>query len=71
MRNLPSVVGVADFRSVRSSRDCGPLAAVSFTEDMTKSKRKRKALSIINNKFSIVKQLKSSSVAIIAERYGL
>ena len=29
------------------------------------------ALSKINDKVSIVKQLKSSSVAIIAERYGL
>ena len=38
---------------------------------MTKSKHKRKALSIINDKVSIVKQLKNSSVAIIAERYGL
>ena len=36
MRNLPTVVGVADFRSVRSSRDCVPIAAVSFTEAMTK-----------------------------------
>ena len=71
MHNLPTVVGVADFHSVRSSRDCGPIAAVSFTEDMTKSKRKRKALSIINDKVSIVKQLKNSSFAIIAERYGL
>ena len=37
-----------------------------FTEDMRKSKRKRKALSIINDKVSIVKQLKNSSVAILA-----
>ena len=51
--------------------DCGPIAAVSFTEAKTKSKRKRKALSIIKDKVSIVKQLKSSSVAIIAEPYGL
>ena len=71
MRNLTTVVGVANFRSVRSSRDRGPIAAVSFTEDMTRLKRKRKALSIINDKVSIVKQLKNSSVAIIAERYGL
>ena len=71
MRNLPTFVGAADFRSVRSSRGRGPIAAVSFTEDMTKLKRKRKALSIINDKVSIVKQLKNSSVAIIAERYGL
>ena len=71
MRNLPTVVGVANFCSVRSSRDGGPIAAVSFTEYMTRSKRKRKALSIINDKVSIVKQFKNSSVAIIAERYGL
>ena len=71
MRNLTTVVGVAVIRSVRSSRDCGPIAAVNFTEDITKSKRKRKALSIINDKVSIVKQLKNSSVAIIVERYGL
>ena len=57
-------MGVADFRSVRSSHGCGPIATVSFTEDMTKSKRKRKAL-------SIVKQLKNSSIAIIVECYGL
>ena len=68
MRNLTTVVGVADFRS---SRDRGLIAAVSFTEDMTKSKRKGKALSIINDKVSIVKQLKNSSAALIAERYGL
>ena len=68
MRNFPTVMGVADFRSGHSSRDC---AAVSFTEDMMKSKRKRKALSIINDKVSIVKQLKNSSVAIVAEHYGL
>ena len=43
--------------------------ATSFTEAMTKSKLKRKALSKINDKISIVKQLKSSSVAIIAECY--
>ena len=54
MHNLPTVVGVADFRSLRSSRDRGPIADVSFTEDMTKSKHKRKALSIINDKVSIV-----------------
>ena len=71
MRNLPTVMGVANFRSVRSSRDCGQIATVSFTEDMTRSKRKKKALSIINDKVSIVKQLKNSSFAIIAERYGL
>ena len=71
MCNLTTVVGVADFLSVHSSRGCGPIAAVSFTEDITKSKRKRKALSIINDKVSIVKQLKNSSVAIIVERYGL
>ena len=71
MRNLTTVVGVANFRSVRSSRDCGPIAAVNFTEDVMKSKRKRKALSIINDKVSIVKQLKNSFVAIIVERYGL
>ena len=68
MRNLPTFVGVADFRTVRSSRGCGPIAAVSSTEAMTKSELKKKALS---GKVSIVKQLKSSSVAIIAERYGL
>ena len=45
--------------------------AVSFTKAKTKSKCKRKALSIINDKVSIVKQLKNSSVAIISERYGL
>ena len=56
---------------MHSSCDCGPIAAVNFTEDMTKSKRKTKALSIINDKVSIVKQLKNSSFAIIAERYGL
>ena len=72
MCNLPTFVGVADFRTVRSSRRCfGPIAAASFTEAMTKSKLKRKALSEINDKVSIVKQLKSRSVAIIAERYGL
>ena len=71
MHNLPTVMGVADFRSVLSSRNCGPIAAVSFTKDMTKSKRKRKALNEINDKVSIVNQLKSSSVAIIAEHYGL
>ena len=71
MRNLTTVVGVAVICSVRSWRDCGPIAAVNFTEDITKSKRKRKALSIINDKVSIVKQLKNSSVAIIVERYGL
>ena len=71
MRNLHTAVGVADFRSLRSSRDRGLIAAVSFTEDMTKSKRKRNALSIMNDKVSIVKQLKSSSFAIIVERYGL
>ena len=70
MRNLPTVVGVADFRSVRSLRDCGLITTVSFTGAMTNSKRKRKTLSIINDKVSIVKQLKNSSVAIIAERYG-
>ena len=64
-------MGVANFRSLRSLRDRGLIAAVSFTEDMTKSKRKRKALSIINDKVNIVKQLKNSSVAIIAERYKL
>ena len=57
MRNLPTVVGVADFRSLRN---CGPTAAVSFIKNMTKSKRKRKALS--SYKVSIVKQLKNSSV---------
>ena len=56
---------------MRSSRGCGPIAAVSFTEDITKSKRKRKALNIINNKVSIVEQLKNSSVAIIVERHRL
>ena len=71
MRNLPTFVGVADFRTVRSSRGCGLTAAASFTEAMTKSKHKRKALSKINDKVSIVKQLKNSSVAIISERYGL
>ena len=65
MRNLPTVVGVADFCSVRSSRDCGPIAPVSFIKDMTKPKRSRKY------KVSIVKQLKNSSIAITAERYGL
>ena len=64
MRNLTTVVGVAVFCSVR-------FAAVSFTEDITKSKCERKALSIINDKVSIVKKLKNSSVAIIVERYGL
>ena len=54
MRNLPTVVGVADIRSLRSLRDHGPIADVSFTKDMTKSKRKRKASSIINDKVSIV-----------------
>ena len=44
---------------------------MSFTEDITKSKRKGKALSILNDKVSIVKQLKNSPVAIIVERYGL
>ena len=71
MHNLPTVVGVAVVRFVHSSRNCGPIAAVSFTEAKTKSKCKRKALSIIKDKVSIVKQLKSSSVAIIAEPYGL
>ena len=71
MCNLPTFVDVADFRTVRSSRYCGPIAAARFTEAITKSKRKRKGLSRINDKGSIVKQLKSSSVAIIAERYGL
>ena len=71
MHNLPTAVGLADFCSLRSSRDRGLIAAVSFTEDMTKSKCKRKALSIINDKGSIVKQLKNSSVAIIVEHYGL
>ena len=42
---------------------------MSFTEDITKSKRQREALNIINNKVSIVKQLKNSSVAIIVERH--
>ena len=70
MRNLPTAMGVADFLSVCSSRDCQSFVAVSFTEAMTKSKRKRKALSI-EGKVNIVKQLKSSSVAIIAERYEL
>ena len=46
MRNLPTVVGVADFRSVRSSRDCGPIVPVSFIKDITKPQRKKKALSI-------------------------
>ena len=46
MRILPTVVGVADFCSVRSSRDCGQIAPVSFIKDMTKPKRKKKALSI-------------------------
>ena len=68
---LPTFVGVADFRIVRSSRGCGSIVAASFTEAMAKSKLKRKALSKVNDKVSIVKQLKSSSVAIIAERYGL
>ena len=72
MLNLPTFVGVADFRTARSSPRCFvPIAAVSFTEAMTKSKLKRKALSKINDKVSIVKQLKNSSVAIIAERYWL
>ena len=61
MRNLPTFVGVADFRSLRSSRDCGPIAPVSFIKDMTTPKRKKKALSI---KLAL-------SVAITAERYGL
>ena len=46
MRNLPTFVGVADFRSLRSSLDCGPIAPVSFIKDMTTPKRKKKALSI-------------------------
>ena len=46
MRNLPTVVGVADFHSVCSSRDCGPIAPVSFIKDMTTLKRKKKALGI-------------------------
>ena len=44
---------------------------MSFTKVIAKSKRKRKALSIINDKVSIVKQLKNSSVAIIVKRDGL
>ena len=62
-------MGVANFPSVCSSRDCRLIVVVSFTEDMTKSKHKRKALNEVNDKVSIVKQLKSSSVAIIAEQY--
>ena len=46
MRNLLTAVGVADFRSVRSLRDCKLIAPVSFIKDMTKPKRKKKALSI-------------------------
>ena len=42
---------------------------VGFTKAKTKSKRKGKALSIIKDEVSIVKQLKSSSIAIIAEPY--
>ena len=71
MRNLPTVVGMVDFLSVHSSRGCGPIAAMSFIKAKTKSKRKRKALSRINDKVGIVEQLKNSSVAIIAEHFGL
>ena len=67
MRNLPTFVGVADFHSLRSSRDCGPIAPVSFIKDMTRQNAKKG----FKYKVSIVKQLKNSSVAITAERYGL
>ena len=38
--------GSGNETTVRSSRDCGPIAPVSFIKDMTKPKRKKKALSI-------------------------
>ena len=43
MRNLTTVMGVANFRSLR---DCKPIAPVSFIKDMTKLKRKKKAIGI-------------------------
>ena len=42
MHNLPTFVGVADFCTVRSLCGCRPIAAVSFTKAMTKSKCKRR-----------------------------
>ena len=71
MRNLPTVMGVAVYHFVHSSCNCRRIVAVSFTKAKTKSKCKRKALSIRKDKVSIVKQLRSSSVAIIAEPYRL
>ena len=72
MRNLPTVVGVADFSLcalfARPRTDRGCEFYPGYDEVKT---QKRKALSIINDKVSIVKQLKNSSAAIIAERYGL
>ena len=72
MHNLPTFVGVAIFAlcALRGAVDRSRLRVLPRLY-MTKSKLKRKAISKINDKVSIVKQLKSSSVAIIAESYGL
>ena len=67
MRNLPTFVGVADFSSalfarLRTDRAC------EFYQGYDDAKTQEKGFKY---KVSIVKQLKNSSVAITAERYGL